>query len=307
MGLNFRQTEILWALVTAGSSSGAARLLNVSQPAVSKMLTQIEAQLGYSLFVRVRGKLQPTEHVKLLFNEIAKAQKAMRRVNDIAENLAKPDSETLTIAAIPGLAYTLLPDVVARFQAEHPSVVIRLETAPPPDLIESVLRGDADLALLVMLTEHPLLSVQTLAEGRMMAAIPRNHALAEMAEVSLEDLSRCPQILVGGGMPIGMLASAAFAQAGLPFRLCAHVPNTQQACALVNAGVGVTLADTFTARNLHWPNVVMRPLKQEISIRASLAYSRDPAPRPLAQKFAALLRRHAGGREGAGVAGGDKT
>jgi DNA-binding transcriptional LysR family regulator len=295
MGLNFRQTEILWALVTAGSSSGAARLLNVSQPAVSKMLSQIEAQLGHSLFVRVRGKLQPTEHVKALFSEIAKAQKAMRRVNDIAQSLASPGSETLTIAAIPGLAYALLPDVVARFQKEYPEAVIRLETAPPPDLIEAVLRGDADLALLVMLTEHPLLTVESLAEGRLMAAIPRDHALAARSEVSLEDLSRHPQILVGGGMPIGMLASAAFAQAGLPFRLCAHVPNTQQACALVNAGVGVTLADTFTSRNLHWPNVVMRPLKEEISIRASVAYSRDHAPTPLAHKLVSLLRQHAAG------------
>jgi DNA-binding transcriptional LysR family regulator len=92
-----------------------------------------------------------------------------------------------------------------------------------------------------------------------------------------------------------MLASAAFAQAGLPFRLCAHVPNTQQACALVNAGVGVTLADTFTSRNLHWPNVVMRPLKEEISIRASVAYSRDRAPTPLAHKLVSLLRQHAAG------------
>ena len=73
MALNFRQTEILWAIVMAGSSSGAARLLNVSQPAVSKMLSQIEAQLGSSLFERVRGKLQPTEQVRLLFDEIAKA------------------------------------------------------------------------------------------------------------------------------------------------------------------------------------------------------------------------------------------
>lgn len=297
MGLNFRQTEILWALVTAGSSSGAARLLNVSQPAVSKMLTQIEAQLGCSLFVRVRGKLQPTEHVKLLFNEIAKAQHAMRRVNDVAENLARPGSETLTIAAIPGLAYTLLPDVVARFQQEHSEVVIRLETAPPPDLVEAVLRNDADLALLVMTAEHPLLSIQTLAEGRMMAAIPANHALAGKSEVSLEDLSNHPQIFVGGGMPIGMLARAAFARAGLPFRLCAHVPNTQQACALVNAGVGVTVADTFTAQNLRWPNVVMRPLTEEISIRASVAYSRDPEPRPVVQKFVSLLRRSVSGMD----------
>ncbi|ODT56708.1 MAG: LysR family transcriptional regulator [Methylobacterium sp. SCN 67-24] len=291
MALNFRQTEILWAIVMAGSSSGAARLLNVSQPAVSKMLSQIEAQLGSSLFERVRGKLQPTEQVRLLFDEIAKAQKIMRRVNDIADSLTKEGGGALSLASIPSLAYAIVPGVIARFRLENPEIVVRLETGAVPEMIESVLQGEAELGLLVMLTDHPLLTVLPLFEGRMLAALPRNHPLAVKSLVSLADLSPYPHILVGSRMPFGMLTSSAFEQAGLPCRVCADVTNSLQACALVDAGVGVALVDEFTARNLSWLNVVTRPLKEKISLRTSIVHSRNRPPGPLAKRFIALLRQ----------------
>ncbi|MBN9439625.1 LysR family transcriptional regulator [Bosea sp. (in: a-proteobacteria)] len=291
MALNFRQTEILWAIVMAGSSSGAARLLNVSQPAVSKMLSQIEAQLGSSLFERVRGKLQPTEQVRLLFDEIAKAQKIMRRVNDIADSLTKEGGGALSLASIPSLAYAIVPGVIARFRLENPEIVVRLETGAVPEMIESVLQGEAELGLLVMLTDHPLLTVLPLFEGRMLAALPRNHPLAVKPLVSLADLSPYPHILVGSRMPFGMLTSSAFEQAGLPCRVCADVTNSLQACALVDAGVGVALVDEFTARNLSWLNVVTRPLKEKISLRTSIVHSRNRPPGPLAKRFIALLRQ----------------
>lgn len=291
MALNFRQTEILWAIVMAGSSSGAARLLNVSQPAVSKMLSQIETQLGSSLFERVRGKLQPTEQVRVLFDEIAKAQKIMRRVNDIADSLAKEGGGALSLASIPSLAYAVVPGAIARFRLENPDIVVRLETGSVPELIESVLQGEAELGLLVMLTDHPLLTVLPLFEGRMLAALPRNHPMASKPLVSLSDLSPYPHILVGSRMPFGMLTSSAFEQAGLPCRVCADVTNSLQACALINAGVGVALIDEFTARNLSWPNVVTRPLKEKISLRTSIVHSRNRTPGPLAKRFIALLRQ----------------
>jgi DNA-binding transcriptional LysR family regulator len=142
-----------------------------------------------------------------------------------------------------------------------------------------------------MLTDHPLLTVLPLFEGRMLAALPRNHPLAVKSLVSLADLSPYPHILVGSRMPFGMLTSSAFEQAGLPCRVCADVTNSLQACALVDAGVGVALVDEFTARNLSWLNVVTRPLKEKISLRTSIVHSRNRPPGPLAKRFIALLRQ----------------
>lgn len=293
MALNFRQTEILWAIVMAGSSSGAARLLSVSQPAVSKMLAQIESQLGIELFERVRGKLQPTDQVRLLFEEIANAQKVMRRVNDIAGSFVQHGGGAISLASIPSLAQSILPDAIARLHDTFPDVVVRLETGAVPDLIQSVVKGEAELGLLVMLTNHPLLTVLPLPESRMLAAIPRTHPLAEKSMVCLADLAPHPHILVGSRMPFGMLANSAFEQAGLSYRVCADVPNSQQACALVNAGVGISLVDEFTTRTMIWPDVVTRPLREKIALRTSIVHSRDRPPNALARHLIGLLRAEA--------------
>lgn len=79
--LSYRQTEMLWAIVMAGSISGAARLLNISQPAVSRMLAQTEKSMGLTLFERVRGRLRPTPQVHSLFEEIEKTQRMMQRLS----------------------------------------------------------------------------------------------------------------------------------------------------------------------------------------------------------------------------------
>ena len=124
--LNYRQTEMLWAIVMAGSISGAARLLNISQPAVSRMLAQTEKSLGLTLFERVRGRLRPTPQVHSLFEEIEKTQRMMQRVNDLADALSEHGTGVLRLASIPSLAQFLVPRAVARFQQRHPELLLRL-------------------------------------------------------------------------------------------------------------------------------------------------------------------------------------
>lgn len=288
--LNYRQTEMLWAIVVAGSISGAARLLGISQPAVSRMLATTEKQLGLNLFERVRGRLQPTAEVHALFEEIEKTQRMMQRVNDLADALAGHGAGVLRLTSIPSLAQFLVPRAVARFQGRRADVLLRLNTNALPHLIPDVLNGEADLGLVVMQTEHPFMTTIPLHTGRMVAAIPREHPLASQAQVSLHDLSPYPHIVVGTRMPFGMLVTNAFEQAGLPCRMCADVPWSQLACALVNAGTGIAIIDEFTVMQNHWPDVTIVPLADDIPLHVTAVHaSNRPLPR-IAAEFIDDLR-----------------
>ncbi|WP_329957636.1 LysR family transcriptional regulator [Bordetella petrii] len=281
---------MLWAIVMAGSISGAARLLAISQPAVSRMLAQTEKQLGLTLFERVRGRLQPTAQVHSLFEEIEKTQRMMQRVNDLADALAGHGAGVLRLASIPSLAQYLVPHAVARFQQHHPDILLRMNAAALPSLINDVLQGEAELGLVVMQTDHPFLKTHPLHTGRMVAAIPGNHPLAGRAQVSLADLSPHPHIVVGTRMPYGMLVQTAFEQAGLPCRMCADVPWSNLACALVNAGAGIAIVDEFTVMGNLWPGVRVVPLAEEIPLHISAVHL---AHRPLSRlgtQFLADLR-----------------
>ena len=283
--LNYRQTEMLWAVVMAGSISGAARLLNISQPAVSRMLAHTEKAMGVTLFERVRGRLQPTVQVQSLFEEIEKTRRMMQRVNDLADALAEHGTGVLRLASIPSLAQYAVPRAVARFQQRHPELLLRLGTTALPSLITDVLQGEAELGLVVMQADHPFLVSEPLHVGRMVAAIPRGHVLAGREVVSLADLSPHPHIIVGTRMPYGMLVLNAFEQAGLPCNMCADVPWSQLACALVNAGVGIAVVDEFTVMQNTMPDVVIVPLRERIPLNISAVYASNREPSRIAQQF----------------------
>ncbi|KGD93559.1 LysR family transcriptional regulator [Achromobacter sp. RTa] len=288
--LNYRQTEMLWAIVMAGSISGAARLLNISQPAVSRMLAQTEKSMGLTLFERVRGRLRPTPQVHSLFEEIEKTQRMMQRVNDLADALSEHGTGVLRLASIPSLAQFLVPRAVARFQRRHPELLLRLNTSALPNLITEVLQGEAELGLVVMQADHPFLTSELLHVGRMVAAIPKSHPLADRGQVSLADLSPHPHIVVGTRMPFGMLVLGAFEQAGLPCRMCADVPWSQLACALVNAGVGIAIVDEFTVMQNTMPDVVIVPLAERIPLNISAVYAGGREPSQIAVQFIKELR-----------------
>jgi len=295
--LNYRQTEILWAIVMAGSISGAARLLNISQPAVSRMLGQVEKQLATKLFERVRGKLQPTQEVRSLFDEIERAQRVMGRINDIADSLADCSAGSLNMTAIPSLMHGLLPQVIARFNKEMPNVMLRMHTDIVHSMVELVLQGEVELGFVVFLTEHPYLTVLPLTQGRMVAAVPADSDLADRKQVTLAEIAQYPQIVVGSRMPYGMLSLSAMDSQGLRYRICADVPWSNQACALVNIGMGVAIIDEFTASKNLWPNVRMIPLKEKIPLQVNIIHARDRALSEAAQRFIQISREYVSNRQ----------
>ena len=124
----------------------------------------------------------------------------------------------------------------------------------------------------------------------MVAAIPRGHVLAGREVVSLADLSPHPHIIVGTRMPYGMLVLNAFEQAGLPCNMCADVPWSQLACALVNAGVGIAVVDEFTVMQNTMPDVVIVPLQERIPLNISAVYASNREPSRIAQQFISELR-----------------
>ena len=281
---------MLRAIIMGGSISNAARMLNVSQPAVSRMLTQTEAQLGMTLFKRVRGRLQPTEEVKALFIEIDRAEKLMERVNDLARELHDQKAGVLRLASTPSLGQFVAPAAIARFRDNHPNILTRFHFSPIETLIPEVIRGDVEIGLTALPAEDPSLTVISLGQGRMVAALPSQHPLSSKASISLADLSHTPHIIVGSRMPFGMLVLSAFEDAGHECQMVADVPWASIACALVNAGAGTAIVDEFSVMQTTWPNLVWRPLETHIPIPLSVIHARNQPLSLVAESFVKQLR-----------------
>lgn len=290
MSLNLRQIEVFRAVMTTGSISGAARLLIVSQPAVSRLLSYTESRIGFLLFERVKGRLYPTPEAKKLFREVEQVYLGVQKVNLLAHELAERSEGTVHIVSSQSIGQMLIPQAIARFRHLHPQVKCLFENLNYAHLLESLVSQRADLGVVILPIDHPNLHVTPLCSGQLVCICPYNHPLARQSTLSLADLSPFPLISYDRETPFGAMVARMYEAAELPMRIDIQVGSPQNACALVQTGAGVALVDEFSVRSWPQSQLVVRSVANTCTVVANLVHSRfEPLSGP-AQAFAGCLR-----------------
>lgn len=290
MSMNLRQIEVFRAVMTTGSISGASRLLHVSQPAVSRLLSHTESRLGFALFERVKGRLFATPEAKQLIREVEQVYLGVQRVGELAQDLALRRQGLLQLVSSPSIGQMLMPQVIAAFRQQHPDVRVTFQFLGYAHLQERLLNRQADLGVVILPMDHPNLEVTPIARGSMVCICPHNHALARRAALTLADLRPYPLISYCADTPLGARIGAMYQAAGEPLDAAIEVGSPQNACALVEMGAGVGIVDEFSVRS--WPakHFVVRPLAGAPTLVANLVHPCAEPLSQLAQDFVALLR-----------------
>ncbi|MGA0572847.1 LysR substrate-binding domain-containing protein [Variovorax sp. VNK109] len=290
MRLNLRQIEVFRAIMQTGSISRAAGLLNVSQPAVSRLLSYTEQRLGLKLFERIKGRLYPTPEAKRLFVEVNLVYQGVQRVNEVAEDLIEHRMGHLRLACVPSLGQGLLPHAIARFLAKYPDVRVSLFTMRPHVLINALLTQQADLALVFLTDPHPSIEATQIYGNRLVAALPANHPLTARNVVSLEDLAAEKFIGYSHDTQIGQFMRQLFADAGLTIRPAVEVQQVDIACAMVQTGIGVALIDEITPLAPVWTRVVVRPVENAVDTPVNLLRATFEPMSRIGQAFIDVLQ-----------------
>lgn len=290
MRFKLRQMEVFRAVMLTGSVSGAARMLYVSQPAVSKLLAHTETSLGLRLFHRTGGKLVPTDAAQRLFQEVQHVYDAAQQVDRFVENLAVDPSETIKLSSSPSLGLSVMPRVISRFRERYPSVRIQFHTTLIQDVPLELLSGKTDMALTVLPVDAPNLQVEPVMQGRMVCALPARHALTRKQSLSLFDLEDQTMILYSSSIPFGRLIYAAFQHHQCQIRAAIDVPRAELACSLVRQGLGIAIVDEFSVAGDMWSGLAVRPLAEEIPIAVSLIRSGFHVPSDMTEAFVRTLR-----------------
>lgn len=290
MQLNLRQIEVFRAIMLTGSISGAAKLLNVSQPAVSRLIAYTESRVGLMLFERIKGRLYPTPEARRLFVEVDAVYQGVQRVNEVASDLVEKRSGTLRLAVSPSLGQTLLPMAVAKFRERFPDVKIHLQTLVSPHLAQALLTQQAEVGVATIFKlDHPNLEVRPIYEDRLVAVLPATHPLADRKELHVRDLAELNLIGYGLDTPFGQLIEQMFQGEGMAPRLSVEVRLTHIACAMVQAGAGVAIVDELAVIGRVWPDVVVRPILPATVMPVNLLHLRFEPLSRLAQDFIETL------------------
>ena len=293
MRFKLRQMEVFRAVMLTGSMNGAAKLLFVSQPAISRLIAHTELSLGLQLFERDKGKLTPTPEAHRLFQEVGPLFEEALRIDELARDLAERPEGALTLCSSPSLALNFVPPVIAQYLELYPNVRLKYHTTLLADMAHELLGRKAELAISVLPIDHPNLVVEPLATGEMVCILPQGHPLASQPTVGLAELARCRLILYSRNIPFGQLVAAAFQRANVSWTSAVDIVRAELACALVRVGAGVAIVDQFSVGEQGWPGVVTRPLRESIPLSLSLVRSRFERPGRQVQRFMRLIKEHA--------------
>jgi DNA-binding transcriptional LysR family regulator len=282
--VKLRQAEVFHAIMLTGTVSGAARLLNISQPAVTKTLLHAEDQIGFKLFIRKNGRISPTSEATLLFAEATKMFASLDTMRALARNLrGSKDGNAIRLAAPPAFCLDIIPKVVSAFRLEAPDTAFEVHSHHYAGAVTAVLRQDVDLALAFNPQEHPALQIQHFATGEFIACFPARDGAALPPTVGLALFKDFPFISLSGTDPIGASVKAALQLANVDIGAAMEVNTNSMALALVEQGAGAAIVDEHTAASLG-NGVVLRPIDPALTFDvgmvslASVPFS-DPVKR----------------------------
>lgn len=288
--MNLRHIEIFHAVYVNGSVSAAARALNVSQPSVSKTLRHAETLLGFDLFQRIGGRLVPTEDAHNLFADVAEIQERVRALREAGRNMRTGSGGRLRISALPSLALGVLPAAVSRFMERHPDVHFDLQTVHHDDLLRKLYERETDIAVASEPPRGAALSNTWLGEGELVMLYREAEMPGAPPRVELSELAGRRFISLAGSGPLGTLFSDELDRLGIALDEVVTARTFYIAAALVRAGVGVTVVDSFTAEAWLAPGLAMRPLKPSLTFDVHAIHLLDRPPSALASEFLATLR-----------------
>lgn len=289
--MRLRHIEVFNAVMLTGSVSAAARLINVTQPAVSRILAHAEVQLGFALFKRTKGRLVPTTEAQTLYPHIERLFQQLDDVQRLATSLKSGQrDDSLHILTVLALSYEIIPRALKAFRAKHPDVRVTVQALHSPQIISALSLQEADVGFLFSNVVHPALEQQALAQGRMMCVAPKGLLTSSMAKkgsIGLQDIASHPVVGLDVRDPVGVQLSQACREAGVGLQSTVTVQTYHAALALAHHGLGIALVDSCTAVSADPAKVLVLPLEPQLIVPVHALY---PANRPSSLLALAMTR-----------------
>ena len=259
MQLTPRQLDAFRSVMLSGSMTSAARLMRVSQPAISRLIRDLETDLRLKLFERSGNRVVPSQEAIIIFNEVTRFYTGMDRIMKVAEEVRQSRLGQLRVASFNALSMSFMSDVITSFLANRSDVSIYLETESSRMVLELVALQHFDIGIAQISGEYPNVSIHPLPLLAAECVVPEGHPLAAAESVTAADLEGLNFIALGKGSPLRMQIDAALAGAGVTVHRQIETSLAASACDLVAKKLGVSIIDPFTIEFYGNKGIVRKP------------------------------------------------
>ncbi len=255
--MRLRHIEIFHAIYTTGSITNAAKILHVSQPSVSKVLSHAEMQLGFNLFERVKGRLIPTDEAEMLFDEVDKIYQQMRSIRNTAENIKKSEYGHINLGLTPALGFNAIPNAIAKYHKIHDKVNFNVQTVHNDAVMQALLEHKCDLAILFSPNVTPGVASIEFAQSELVVVYPKVNFPDCPDKLTLSQLQDFEYIDISESGPLGDLLWTRMMKEQITLKSPIKVQTYFVAARLVAQGAGICIVDKFTAQGNLSDNIAM--------------------------------------------------
>jgi DNA-binding transcriptional LysR family regulator len=270
--LEFRHLEAFRAIMRTGTATGAGAMLGVSQPAVSRLLSQAEALVGFPLFERLHGRLVPTVTAQALYDETERIFTGIEEIAALTERLRTHSPRRVVIASLPTLTLSILPGAVMTWRAAGRRATLSIHSRTAGGVLGLVASRQADLGIAVGLPAIPGVRSSPLARTRAWCVMAPGHPLAAKPLVRAADLDGQSFIALSREEGRQALIDEALLGSGARPRETLECRMTAGAVGMVAAGVGVTVADAFSISVYLQRGLVLRPFEPAVTFEYRLVW-----------------------------------
>ncbi|EJF72177.1 MULTISPECIES: LysR substrate-binding domain-containing protein [Pseudomonas] len=290
MKLNPRQLEAFRAVMLTGSMTIAAEALQVSQPAISRLIRDLEMVLSLRLFRREGNRLIPGAEAQVLYAEVDKFYQGIERIERVAEDLVTLRTGTLRISSMSTLGLSVVAEGVCRFARKHPEVRTSLDVRNSVGILELTSANQIDIGFVQIPSgEYPGIQVINLPPISAVCVMPANDMLATKDVVTLEDLHGRRLITLNANNPLQRRITSAMEARGVAGVSSVETTAAHSACGMVSGGLGITVCDPFTASYSKYPGLTFRPLDQDIPFEVSMVFPGHQQRSKLASDFMQVM------------------
>ncbi|TAV64619.1 LysR family transcriptional regulator [Rhizobium leguminosarum] len=287
---SLRDFEILHAVIETGRTTLAAARLGIGQPAVSRMLSQLESRVGRPLFIRDGAGLSPTADALAIYEEVVTIMAALNRIETFSSTGGAEGA--LRIAVPPTIAHCLLDRLTSRFLVAHPQVQVTLEVITTPQVMEFLVDGRVDVGIAELPDMEMPFGIRKIPYRRSqyVCAMRDNHALAGRDVITPADLHEMPFVALVKRNSARTMIDRHLAKSGSVPNIVVETSNAMSAINYVAEGNGVAIVNSFPLTLVKQPHVFFREFQPTIAGELSIYVGGGKRARSLSTFFAEFLQ-----------------
>jgi LysR family carnitine catabolism transcriptional activator len=292
MNITFKQIRSFVAVAETSSFAQASELVNLSQPALSISIKNLEDTIGGQLFSRTTRSLVMTPEGKIFFPVAKRLLAEWDNAFDDLNNLFSLNRGNLTLAAMPSFASTVLPSHIKEFHQEYPLVNMKVHDVIAEDTVAMVRSGKAELAISFDPGESDDLMFEPLFTDQFIAALPKGHPLLKQSSISWKRISKLPFIALQRPSSIRNLIDTALLEHDIVLNVAFETNQLATIGQMIATELGVSVMPSLCITQLHAMGVECRPLvAPTVSRRVGIITKRRYPLSSAAQKFKDMIKK----------------